>query len=259
MNTRQSERYSRHILLKELGMDGQEKILAAHALVIGAGGLGSPACYYLASAGIGKITLVDDDTVDLSNLQRQILHTTDRIGQPKAVSGKTTLSKINPDIDIIALNERPDEFRLHELAESASVVLDCTDNFASRHIINRVCVASRRPLVSGAALQFDGQVSVYDMRANDAPCYSCLFSADQPFEDRKAAQFGVFAPVVGIIGTIQAAEALKLVAGIGKSLAGSLLILDGLTMSWTRIQLDRNPDCPVCGKHQARAINHEAP
>lgn len=248
MNELQSERYSRHILLKELGMDGQEKILAAHALIIGAGGLGSPACYYLASAGIGKITLVDNDTVDLSNLQRQILHTTDRIGQPKAFSGKTTLAKINPDVHVVALNERPDESRLHELAQSASVVLDCTDNFATRHTINRVCVASRRPLVSGAALQFDGQVSVYDMRRDDAPCYSCLFSADQPFTDRKAAQFGVFAPVVGIIGITQAAEALKLVAGIGQSLAGTLLILDALNMEWTRMQLDRNPDCPVCGK-----------
>lgn len=248
MNKLQSERYSRHILLKELGMAGQEKILAAHALVIGAGGLGSPACYYLASAGIGKISLVDDDTVDLSNLQRQILHTTNRVGQPKALSGKTTLGQINPDVEVIALSERPDESRLYELIQNVSVVLDCTDNFATRHIINRVCVASRRPLVSGAALQFDGQVSVYDMRQDDAPCYSCLFPADQPFTDRKAAQYGVFAPIVGIIGTIQAAEALKLIVGMGESLAGAVLILNGLRMEWTRIQLERNPDCPVCGK-----------
>lgn len=248
MNQRQSDRYSRHILLKELGVDGQEKILAAHALVIGAGGLGSPVCYYLASAGVGKITLVDNDTVDLSNLQRQILHTTDRIGQPKALSGKTTLAKINPEVEVIALNERPDESRLHELARHVTVVLDCTDNFATRHIINRVCVASRRPLVSGAALQFDGQVSVYDMRRDDTPCYSCLYSADQPFVDRKAAQYGVFAPVVGIIGVTQAAEALKLIAGIGESLAGTLLLLDALKMEWTRMRLDRNPDCPVCGR-----------
>lgn len=247
MNKLQSERYSRHILLKELGMGGQEKILAAHALVIGAGGLGSPACYYLASAGIGKITLVDDDTVDLSNLQRQILHTTDRIGQPKALSGKTTIAQINPDVEVMALNERPDESRLHELVQNVSIVLDCTDNFATRHTINRVCVVSRLPLVSGAALQFDGQVSVYDMRKDDAPCYSCLFSADQLYTDRKAAQFGVFAPVVGIIGITQAAEALKLVAGIGQSLAGTLLILNALKMEWSRIRLDRNPDCPVCG------------
>ncbi len=250
MNKLQSERYSRHILLKELGMDGQEKILAAHALVIGAGGLGSPACYYLASAGIGKITLVDDDTVELTNLQRQILHTTDRIGQPKALSGKKTLAEINPDVEVIALSERPDESRLHELVQGVSVVLDCTDNFATRHTINRICVANKLPLVSGAALRFDGQISVYDMRKKDAPCYSCLFAADQPFRDMKAAEYGVFAPIVGIIGTIQAAEALKLVASIGQSLAGALLILDGLKMEWTRMQLDRNPDCPVCGKHE---------
>ncbi|MDL2283641.1 HesA/MoeB/ThiF family protein [Oxalobacter sp. OttesenSCG-928-P03] len=250
MNEQQSERYSRHILLNELGMAGQEKILAAHALVIGAGGLGSPACYYLASGGIGKITLVDDDTVDLSNLQRQILHTTDRIGESKALSGKKTLAGINPDITVTALNERPDESRLNELVADATVVLDCSDNFATRHTINRVCVANRRALVSGAALRFDGQISVYDMRQSDAPCYSCLFSADQPFEDMKAAQHGVFAPVVGIIGTMQAAEALKLVAGIGESLAGSLLILDGLKMTWARMRLEKNPDCPVCGKHR---------
>lgn len=246
MNEHQAERYSRHILLNELGMEGQEKILASHALVIGAGGLGSPVSYYLASGGIGKITLVDDDTVDLTNLQRQILHTTDRIGEPKAVSGKKTLAQINPDVTVVPLTERLNESRLQVLVQDATVVLDCTDNFATRHIINRVCVANRRPLVSGAALRFDGQVSVYDMRRDEAPCYSCLFSADQEFKDRKAAQYGVFAPVVGIIGTIQAAEALKLIAGIGQSLAGSLLLLDGLKMEWTRIGLNRNPDCPVC-------------
>ncbi|MDR0933629.1 MAG: HesA/MoeB/ThiF family protein [Burkholderiaceae bacterium] len=251
MTPQQSERYSRHTLLKELGEVGQEKILAAHALVIGAGGLGSPVCYYLASSGIGKITLVDDDVVDRTNLHRQILHTDDRVGELKALSGKKTLGKINPDVTVLALTERPDESRLHTLAADATVVLDCTDNFASRHAINRVCVANKLPLVSGATLRFDGQVSVYDMRRDDAPCYSCLFSADQPFQDRKAAEFGVFAPVVGIIGTIQAAEALKLVAGIGESLAGSLLLLDGLKMEWSRMQLDRNPDCPVCGNNAA--------
>ncbi len=249
MNEYQSNRYSRHILLEELGKKGQEKILAAHALVIGAGGLGSPACYYLASSGIGKITLVDDDTVDLSNLQRQILHTHDRIGEPKALSGKKTLNAINPDVSVIALQERPDEARLYELMQTATVVLDCTDNFATRHTINKICVALRLPLISGAVLQFDGQVSVYDMRQNNAPCYSCLFSADESYQDRKASQYGVFAPVVGIIGTIQAAEALKVIAGAGQSLAGSLLLLDGLRMAWTRIQLDKNPDCPVCGNH----------
>lgn len=251
MNSNQSERYSRHILLKEMGEAGQEKILAAHALVIGAGGLGSPVCYYLAANGIGKITLVDDDTVDLTNLHRQILHMTDSIGIPKVLSGKQTLSRLNPDVEVVAINERPNESRLLELAETASIVLDCTDNFATRHTINRVCVKRRLPLVSGSALRFDGQVSVYDMRNPDAPCYSCLYPADQPFQDRKAAQFGVFSPVVGLIGVTQAAEALKLIAGIGESLAGRLLLLDGLKMTWTQMRLDRNDECPVCGKNSA--------
>lgn len=251
MNSHQAERYSRHILLKEMGETGQANILAAHALVIGAGGLGSPACYYLASSGIGKITLVDDDTVDLTNLHRQILHMTDNIGMPKVLSGKQTLARLNPDVEVIAINERPDEARLHELAQTASVVLDCSDNFATRHAINRVCVRRRLPLVSGSVLRFDGQVSVYDMRNLAAPCYSCLFPADQPFQDRKAAQFGVFAPIVGLIGVTQAAEALKLVAGIGESLAGRLLLLDGLKMTWTQMNLDRNAACPVCGSQSA--------
>ncbi|MCM1128623.1 MAG: HesA/MoeB/ThiF family protein [Alistipes senegalensis] len=251
MNSHQAERYSRHILLKEMGETGQENILAAHALVIGAGGLGSPACCYLASSGIGKITLVDDDTVDLTNLHRQILHMTDSIGMPKVLSGKQTLARLNPDVEVIAINERPNESRLLELAQTASVVLDCSDNFATRHTINRVCVRRRLPLVSGSVLRFDGQVSVYDMRNPAAPCYSCLFPADQPFQDRKAAQFGVFAPIVGLIGVTQAAEALKLVAGIGESLAGRLLLLDGLKMTWTQMNLGRNAACPVCGSQGA--------
>ncbi|MCM1511755.1 MAG: HesA/MoeB/ThiF family protein [Oxalobacter formigenes] len=251
MNSHQAERYSRHILLKEMGETGQENILAAHALVIGAGGLGSPACCYLASSGIGKITLVDDDTVDLTNLHRQILHMTDSIGIPKVLSGKQTLARLNPDVEVIALNERPNESRLLELAQTASVVLDCSDNFATRHTINRICVKRRLPLVSGSVLRFDGQVSVYDMRNPAAPCYSCLFPADQPFQDRKAAQFGVFAPIVGLIGVTQAAEALKIVAGIGESLAGRLLLLDGLKMTWTQMNLDRNAACPVCGSQSA--------
>ncbi|HEX2530028.1 MAG TPA: HesA/MoeB/ThiF family protein, partial [Burkholderiaceae bacterium] len=215
MNDHQLLRYSRHILLDEIGIEGQERFLASHALIIGAGGLGSPAAYYLASAGIGKITLVDHDAVDLTNLQRQILHNTDRIGQPKALSGKLTLSGINPEIDIVALTERADGERLAELVRGATVVLDCSDNFATRHAVNRACVANRVPLVSGAAIQFDGQISVFDPRRDDAPCYACLFPPEQPFEEARCATMGVFAPLVGIIGAMQAAEALKLVAGIG--------------------------------------------
>ena len=248
MNDEQSERYSRHILLKEVGMAGQEKILASHALVFGAGGLGSPVAYYLASAGVGKITLIDDDTVDLSNLQRQILHTTERVGMTKAESGKQAIAHINPEVDVIALQERAEGARLEELVAGASIVLDCTDNFATRHAINRACVAHKKPLVSGAAVMFDGQISVYDLRDETSPCYSCLFPEDQDFPDVHSSNVGVFAPLVGIIGTSQAAEALKLMADIGQSLQGRLLMLDVRTMEWSKIEFAHNPDCPVCGQ-----------
>ena len=247
MNDNQLLRYSRHILLDEIGIEGQEKLLAAHALVIGAGGLGSPAAYYLASAGIGKITLVDNDTVDLTNLQRQILHTTERVGQPKAESGRQTLAQINPEVEVQALAERVAGERLAELVSQASVVLDCTDNFATRHAINHACVANKVPLVSGAAIRFDGQVSVFDPRGGDTPCYACLFAPEQQFEEVLCSTMGVFAPLVGIIGTMQAAEALKLVAGIGESLAGRLLLLDARNMEWTSIKVARNAACSVCG------------
>ena len=246
MNDNQLLRYSRHILLDEIGIEGQEKLLSAHALVIGAGGLGSPAAYYLASAGIGKITLVDNDTVDLTNLQRQILHTTDRVGQPKVESGKKTLAQINPEIEVVALKERAEGARLAELVQQATVVLDCSDNFATRHAVNRACVQHKVPLVSGAAIRFDGQISVFDPRSGDAPCYACLFPPEQQFEEVLCSTMGVFAPLVGIIGTMQAAEALKVVAGIGEPLAGRLLLLDARNMEWTSISVARNAACPVC-------------
>lgn len=249
MNDHQLLRYSRHILLDEIGIEGQQKLLAAHALVIGAGGLGSPVAFYLASAGIGTITLVDNDSVDLTNLQRQILHSTARIGQPKVQSGKTALAEINPDINIVALNERVEGERLNELVRQANVVLDCSDNFATRHAVNRACVAHRVPLVSGAAIRFDGQISVFDSRNPDAPCYACLFPPDEQFEEVQCATMGVFAPLVGIIGTMQAAEALKLVAEMGQSLAGRLLLLDARSMEWTSIGIARDTECAVCGSH----------
>lgn len=248
MNDNQLLRYSRHILLDEIGIEGQEKIIAAHALVIGAGGLGSPVSYYLASAGVGTITLVDNDTVDLTNLQRQILHTTERVGWKKVDSGKDSMARINPDVNVVALAERVDDARLDELVKNASVVLDCTDNFATRHAINRACVANKVPLVSGAAIRFDGQVGVYDTRRDDAPCYSCLFPEDQQFEDVVCSRMGVFAPVVGMIGTTQATEALKLLAGIGEPLAGRLLLLDALKMEWNSIRIGKNEHCPVCAQ-----------
>ena len=247
MDDSQLLRYSRHILLDEIGIEGQQKLLAAHALVIGAGGLGSPAALYLASAGVGHITLVDDDTVDLTNLQRQIAHTTARVGQPKAASARITLQEINPGIVVSALAERADDARLAALVADADVVLDCTDNFATRHAVNRACVALGKPLVSGAVIRFDGQISVFDPRKEGNPCYSCLFPQDQQFEDVACSTMGVFAPLVGVVGAMQAAEALKLLMGVGNSLAGRLLMLDGLNMEWTSIGVGGNDACPVCG------------
>ena len=247
MNDNQLLRYSRHILLDQIGIEGQQALLDAHVLVIGAGGLGSPAAMYLASAGVGKLTLVDDDTVDLTNLQRQIAHTTASVGQPKARSARETLHAINPAIEVIALQERVDDARLAGLVAAATVVLDCTDNFATRHAVNRACVAHRVPLVSGAVIRFDGQVSVFDPRSGTQPCYSCLFPQDQQFTDEACSTMGVFAPLVGVVGSMQAAEALKLIMGIGVSLAGRLLLLDGLHMEWNSMRVARDPDCPVCG------------
>jgi molybdopterin/thiamine biosynthesis adenylyltransferase len=253
MNDQQLLRYSRHILLDDIGIDGQEKLLAAHAVVIGAGGLGSPVALYLASAGVGNITLVDHDSVDLTNLQRQILHTTASIGQPKALSGKTTLAQINPDVNVQTVCERADEATLASLVSTATVVLDCTDNFNTRHAINRACVAARVPLVSGAAIRMDGQVAVFDSRSGEkTPCYACLFPPDQQFEEVQCSTMGVFAPLVGIIGTVQAAEALKLIMGIGESLAGRLLLLDARGMAWTEIRTTQSSDCPVCGDGRQR-------
>jgi adenylyltransferase/sulfurtransferase len=251
VNDEQLLRYSRHILLPEIGVEGQEKLLAAHALVIGAGGLGSPAALYLASAGVGTITLADGDAVDLTNLQRQILHTTAAVGQPKAASGRDTLAKLNPEVRVVALEERLDPGRLGELVARADVVLDCSDNFATRHAANRACVKHRRALVSGAALRFDGQISVFDLRRDDSPCYGCLFPEDAPVEEERCAVMGVFAPLTGIIGATQAAEALKLLAGTGEPLCGRLLLLDALGMEWRSIRLKKDPECKVCGAREA--------
>ena len=249
MNDNQLLRYSRHILTDEIGIEGQQKLLGSHALVIGAGGLGSPVALYLASAGVGKITLVDNDTVDLTNLQRQILHGTDNVGMAKAESGKRSLARINPEVEVAALQERVAGERLHELVAAADVVLDCSDNFATRHAVNRASVAQQKPLVSGAAIRFDGQISVFDMRSDSSPCYACLFPPEQQFEEVQCSTMGVFAPLVGIIGAMQAAEALKLLVGIGESLAGRLLLLDARGMEWTSIKIARNAACSVCGNH----------
>jgi molybdopterin/thiamine biosynthesis adenylyltransferase len=246
-------RYSRHLLLNEFGEEAQERLLASHALVIGAGGLGSTALLYLASSGVGRITVCDGDRVDVTNLQRQVIHRLDSVGRPKVASAASTLAALNPDIRVEALEERADAERLHALARTADVVLDCSDNFATRHAINRACVAHRKPLVSGAGIRFDGQITVFDLRHDDAPCYHCLFAEDARSPEERCATLGVFAPLVGILGTFQAMEAIKLLTGIGETLHGRLLLFDALSSGWHEVRLSRDPNCRVCAPRAAAA------
>ncbi len=247
MNDQQLLRYSRHILLEEIGIEGQQRLLDGHALIIGLGGLGSPAALYLAASGVGRLTLCDHDTVDFSNLQRQIIHRTATVGQSKVVSAQTALHEINPEVECVALPIRADAARLNELIAKADIVLDCSDNFATRYAVNRACLAQRKPLVSGAAIQFHGQVAVFDFRRDDAPCYNCLFPEDSEAEELRCATTGVFAPLVGIIGTLQAAEALKLLMGIDRGLSGKLLSVNALDMNILRSNLSQDPACRACG------------
>jgi molybdopterin/thiamine biosynthesis adenylyltransferase len=247
MNDEQLLRYSRHILLPQIGIEGQEKFLNAHALIIGAGGLGSPVALYLASAGVGRITICDGDEVDLTNLQRQIAHRTDSIGKRKVDSARASLLALNPEVDVVTVPERVQGERLESLVASADVVLDGSDNFATRHAVNRACVRLRKPLVSGAGVRFDGQISVFDLRNPASPCYHCLFPEAGESEDVRCAIMGVFAPLVGIVGSMQAAEALKLIAGTGESLTGRLVLLDVLTMQVRIVTLKKDPACAVCG------------
>lgn len=246
MDDSQLLRYSRHILLPELGLEAQEKFAAAHALVIGAGGLGAPVAQFLVAAGVGALTLCDSDAVDLTNLQRQILYATADVGKPKVAAARARLAAINPDVRVetIAARVGPDE--LAPLVARADVVLDCCDNFATRHAVNRACVAFGKPLVSGAAIRFDGQIAVFDPRDPASPCYHCLFGEGEELEETRCAIMGVFAPVVGIVGATQAAEALKLIAGVGEPLTGRLLLLDAHAMRWRDVRIARDPACPVC-------------
>ena len=246
MNDEQLLRYSRHILLDEIGIEGQEKLLASHVLIIGAGGLGSPVALYLGAAGVGRITLVDHDRVDATNLQRQIAHTLERIGEFKVDSVVQAIAALNPDVKVIPMTELADDSLLERLVGEVDLVLDCTDNFATRHAINRACVKHAKPLVSGAAIRFDGQVTVYDPRSAASPCYACIFPESDLLEETRCAAMGVFAPLVGIVGTVQAAEALKLLCGIGQALTGRLLMLDGRNMEWHAMKLMRNQACSVC-------------
>lgn len=246
MNDAQLLRYSRHILLDQIGIEGQERLLNAHALVVGAGGLGSPVALYLAVAGLGRITLADHDVVEMTNLQRQIAHDMASLGINKAESAARRMLAMNPDIQVVALQEKLAGDALDAAVASADVVLDCSDNFPTRQAVNRACAKYRKPLVSGAAVRFDGQVAVFDLRRDDAPCYACLFPEDAQDAEMRCAQFGVFAPLVGVIGAMQATEALKLIIGAGESLSGRFLLYDALAAEWRSMRLKKDPGCPVC-------------
>ena len=247
MDDRELLRYSRHILLPELGVEAQQRFAEARVLIVGAGGLGCPAAQFLAAAGVGHLTLCDPDRVDLTNLQRQTLFATADIGTPKAAAAAARLAAINPEVKVDARVARLEGAALAQAVSAADVVLDCSDNFATRHAVNRACVAAGRPLVSGAAIRFDGQVAVFDPRIPGTPCYHCLFGEGEAIEETRCATMGVFAPLTGIVGATQAAEALKLIARIGTSLAGRLLLFDALAMEWREVRIPRDPSCPVCG------------
>ena len=246
MNDNQLLRYSRHILLPKIGYEGQEKLTKSHVLIVGAGGLGSPAALYCAASGVGKLTICDFDIVDLTNLQRQIIHTTQSVGINKAVSAQQTIYEINPEVIVQTIQQKSSEAEFKVLAEQVDVVIDCSDNFATRYALNRVCLQLKIPLISGAAIGFEGQISVFDFRHENSPCYHCLFPDNGEESDLRCTTNGVFAPLVGMIGTTQAAEALKLMMNIGESLQGRLLLLDALAMEWRSIKLARDPKCAVC-------------
>ena len=243
-------RYSRHILLDEIGIEGQGKITGAHVLVIGAGGLGAPAAMYLAAAGVGQLSLVDPDEVDLTNLQRQIIHATDSVGTAKVDSAATRLRALNPHTQVHTHHTRADSEWLAAHLEGIDAVLDCCDNFATRQAVNAACVAHGIPLVSGAAVRFDGQVAVFHPLLANAPCYACAFPADHAPPPTQCATMGVFSPLVGVIGAMQAAEALKLLLKLPTTLVGRLLLFDGLRSEWTEMRLPKDPLCLVCGTHK---------
>lgn len=248
MNDEQLLRYSRHLLLEEIDVIGQEKLLNSHILVIGAGGLGSAAAPYLAAAGVGHITLVDHDEVELTNLQRQIMHAESSIGKSKVASGKEFLLRLNSSIKIETIQAKATASLLDELLPSVDLVLDCTDNFSTRHLINAACVKNHTPLVSGSALKFDGQVSVFDSRNPNSPCYACIFSPDEQFEEVSCSSMGIFSPLVGIIGAMQAAQALQVLIGFGESLVGRMLLWNGRITQIDEIRISRNSECSVCGE-----------
>lgn len=247
MNDHQLLRYSRHILLPQVEYAGQEKLINSHALIIGAGGLGSPVALYLAASGVGRLTICDFDTVDLTNLQRQIIHTTQSVGINKALSAQQTIHAVNPEVSVKTVQQKSTQAEMDALIHAADVVIDCSDNFATRYALNRLCFAQKKPLVSGAAVRFEGQITVFDFRNETSPCYHCLFPDTGDEQEQRCAENGVFSPLVGMIGTAQAAEALKCLMGIGQTLQGRLMLLDALTAEWRTIKLKRDPACTVCG------------
>ncbi len=250
MNDDQLLRYSRHILLDDVGIEGQQRLIDSHVLVVGAGGLGSPVALYLAASGLGHITIADHDVVDLTNLQRQIAHTTARVGHPKVESAAQAILALNPEVRVTALANKLDAAQLDTLVPTVTVVVDCCDNFETRQAVNAACVKHKVPLVSGAAIRMDGQLAVYDARDDQSPCYACIFPPDQAPEEVMCSTMGVLAPLVGVIGTMQAMETVKLITGMGSRLTGRLQMLDGRGMEWTEVRLQRNAACPVCGdKH----------
>jgi molybdopterin-synthase adenylyltransferase len=246
MRDEQLLRYARHILLDDIGIEGQEALLKARVLVVGAGGLGSPVCLYLASAGVGHLVVADDDTVELSNLQRQIMHANDRLGLLKVESARQAVAQINPDTIFVPLAHRLDATALRHQVAQVDLVLDCCDNFETRHAVNQACVEQGVPLVSGAAVRFDGQVCVFDTRLATSPCYHCLFPQAQDVTPTNCATMGVFAPLVGIVGSLQAAEAIKVLVGIGRALVGRLVMFEARSSHWHEVRVPRDPDCPVC-------------
>jgi len=254
MNDDQLLRYSRHILLPQIGILGQEKLIKSRVLIIGLGGLGSPVAMYLAASGIGELVLCDNDNVDLTNLQRQTIHNSETIGMSKVQSAKKAIAKINPEINVVPIHEYVEEERLEKLVKEVDLVIDASDNFSTRHAINKICVTHKKPLVSGAAIRFNGQISVFDLSNSASPCYHCLFSKDGRNEDMHCATMGVFSPLVGIIGCMQAAEAIKILLNIGKTLNGRLMLLDGLTMEWRSIKLNKDPECAVCSINNPKVI-----
>jgi len=245
MDDHQLLRYSRQILLPQIDVEGQETLLNSRALIIGLGGLGSPAAMYLAAAGVGSLVLNDYDVVEISNLQRQIVHGIENIGEPKAISARKTLERLNPDVEITELTSRLEGAQLEREIAQADVVLDCSDNFATRFAINAACVKSRTPLVSGAVIRFEGQLAVFTPGVGNNPCYNCLY-ADHGELAESCVQTGVLAPLPGIIGSLQALEAIKLLTGVGDPIRGRLLLLDALSMEWNQMVLKRNPKCPTC-------------